>query len=105
MSNRTAAAWAAIIGLGIIIVAFILAVMPVHRDGVNCGNAFAKSDDASFSYYVYGPNSCDDALAARRTAALALGVPGVLLTIGAGIACAAMAPTPERIDARTPVAE
>jgi hypothetical protein len=94
----------AVIGLVLLAAGLILGLMSVSQHGVSCGSAFASRDMMSTDFRNeltgVGPTNiaedCKDATSSRKTIALALVIPGVLLTIGAGLGWAARAGNEQR---------
>jgi hypothetical protein len=97
------AGWAALL---LIVVAGVLAFLPVHANGVNCGSVVAKTDNAikaDFAAALQADNSfqtladpghftaaCSDGRSSRRTLTFALGIPGLVLAVaGFGVATVA----------------
>lgn len=86
-------------------VGLVLGLMPISHDGGPCGSAFVGSDDTSVEAHVRAirgsdpfafQGGCEDAVSSRRTVAIALGLPGLLLLGGGVMVSAPAAPQPTR---------
>ena len=93
MSNEQAVRAAGILGGLLLAVGLFLGFAGITSSGYDCGSAFrggyAEDIGASLSGNPSGlVGDCQDARSSRKTLALSLLIPGLLLALGSGVAVA-----------------